>query len=181
MEFVYSELKAAHAAAHLLRLHDGRLNYTALIKLLYLADRKALIESGAPITRSSLCSMDNGMVLSNVYDSIRFATEDQPWRKFVSAPDGYDVTLRDATSELDELSEYDLKVLNEINSEFGGRPWGELARYTHNLPEYEDPKGSSVIIDHEKLLVKANVPDEYIKEIAGNAEAQRIVQYLRPA
>ena len=155
MEFVYSELKAAHAAAYLLRLHGGRLNYTALIKLLYLADRKALLESGVPITRSSLCSMDNGMVLSNVYDSIRFATEGQPWRKFISAPDGYDVSLSDATSELDE---YDVKVLNEINNQFGGRPWHELAKFTHDLPEYEDPKGSRVIIDHEKILVKESLP-----------------------
>ncbi len=181
MEFAYNERKAAHAAAHLLRLHGGTPNYTSLIKFLYLADRKALLGSGIPITRSSLCSMDQGMVLSDVYDSIRFAAEGQPWRQFISAPEGYAVSLCDTTSALDELSEYDIQVLNEINSQFGNWTWQRLAKYTHDLPEYEDPKGSSLTIDHEKILSKENVPDEYIKEIADNVEAQRIAQRLGPA
>ena len=49
MEFFFDERKAAQAASVLLERHGGSMPYIKLIKLLYLADREALIESGLPI------------------------------------------------------------------------------------------------------------------------------------
>ena len=47
------------------RLHA---DYIKLIKLLYLADRAALIETGSPITGDRYVSMKFGPVLSNVFE-----------------------------------------------------------------------------------------------------------------
>ena len=48
MEFFFDERRAAQAASLLLERRAGRMPYIKLIKLLYLADREALIETGRP-------------------------------------------------------------------------------------------------------------------------------------
>jgi uncharacterized phage-associated protein len=57
VRFPFDERKAAQAAAYLLKKHDGRLNFMKLIKLLYLADRKSLLENGKPITGDRMLAM----------------------------------------------------------------------------------------------------------------------------
>ncbi len=55
----------------LLKLNHYCLNYTKLIKLLYLADREALIKWDITITKDRYSSLDNGIVLSDLYDLIK--------------------------------------------------------------------------------------------------------------
>src|SRR4051812_9596906 len=53
MRISFNEQKATQAAARLLELRGGRISYLKLIKLLYLADREALLQWGRPITTDS--------------------------------------------------------------------------------------------------------------------------------
>ena len=71
MEFFFDERKAAQAASVLLDRHEGRMPYIKLLKLLYLADREALIETGLPITGDRFVSLKFGPVLSRVLDLIK--------------------------------------------------------------------------------------------------------------
>ena len=64
----FNEKKATQAAAHLLKLRGGKMSYMKLIKLLYLADREAILAWGRPITTDGYASMDRGPVLSRVLD-----------------------------------------------------------------------------------------------------------------
>src|SRR5207249_3792384 len=64
----FNERKATQAAAHLLRLRGGSMSYLKLIKLLYLADREALLRWGRPISTDCYMAMDRGPVLSRVLD-----------------------------------------------------------------------------------------------------------------
>ena len=96
MTLLFNETKATQAAARLLTLRGGIMSYVKLIKLLYLADREALIRWGRPITTDRYVSLDNGPVVSRIYDLIR----DEPppnsfpiWRKFISDPENYEVRL----------------------------------------------------------------------------------------
>ena len=50
MMLLFNEAKATQAAARLLFLRGGTMSYVKLIKLLYLADREALIRWGRPVT-----------------------------------------------------------------------------------------------------------------------------------
>ena len=50
------------------------MSYMKLIKLLYLADREALLRWGRPITFDAYVSMDRGPVLSSVLDLINGGT-----------------------------------------------------------------------------------------------------------
>ena len=66
VEFIFDERKAAQAAAHLLRRHGSSMPYIKLIKLLYLADRQSLIETGYTITGDQLVAMSDGPALNRV-------------------------------------------------------------------------------------------------------------------
>src|ERR1022692_3131806 len=96
MKLLFNEAKATQAATQFLRLRGGRISYIKLIKLLYLADREALIRWGRPITTDCYVSMDVGPVVSRIYDLIR--NEPSPnsvkiWSKFISDPEDYEVDL----------------------------------------------------------------------------------------
>lgn len=171
MRFHLNERKAAQAAAHLLRRHGGRLPYMSLIKLLYLADRRALIETGTPITGDRMVSMPYGPVLSHVLDLISHGPRDgSPWFRYVSEPEGYDVALRAADPESDALSRYDLEVLDAVDEQHGHLDRWALVAYCHTLPEWKDPEGSSITIDPEDILRTADVPEDEIRQIAAGAK-----------
>lgn len=172
MRFAFNEEKAAAAAARLLELNKGPMEYIKLIKLLYLADRRSLIETGYPITGDAMVSMDHGPVLSRVYDSLNFAGDDGPWQRHVSAPENYAVRLLAPTDGM-PVSEYEEEVLREVFSAYGHLLWPRLVELMHELPEWQDPHGSSWPIDARIILREAGKSDEEIEQVASQAEAVR--------
>lgn len=180
MRFPFNEEKVAQAAAYLIVRHNGRLNYMVLIKLLYLADRKALIESGMPITGDQPVSMPHGPVLSVVLDLINMGREDGSavWYDYISEPINYNVALIEQEPSRDELSDYELSILESIDDRFGGLDkWG-LRDLTHSLPEWSDPHGSSVPIRFEDILQAANKSPDEIERIASDAQELQFFKAL---
>lgn len=173
IKFPFSERKAAQSAAYLVHLHGGSMNYMALIKLLYLADRRALIERGLPITGDYMVSMPQGPVLSRVLDLINMGKPELPtsWFEYLSEPRAYNVrsvvSVTDKTAE--ELSPYELRLLREIHAAYGHLDRFKLRDLTHTLPEWTDPRGSSYPIPPEDILRAANKSEEEIERIAGDA------------
>lgn len=166
MQFVFDERKAAQAAAYLLRLHGGPMPYIKLIKLLYLVDRRTFVETGYPTTGDRFVAMPHGPVLSRVLDLITWGRReaDSPWSTYVSQPMNYCVMAIGPPDE-GRLSEYDRTTIDAILDEFGAMdPW-ELVDYTHTLPEWSDPGGSSVGIDPRVILRNAGCSDEAIAAI----------------
>jgi hypothetical protein len=180
MRFVFNEKKAAQAAAYLIQRHQGRINYTVLVKLLYLADRKALVDCGQPITGDAMVSMPHGTVLSGVLDCINAGgmVDGSPWAMAISPPDGYDVTLRDNPGT-DELSEYELDALREIDGQYGKLNWQQLRQVTHDLPEWTDPSGSSLKIAPERILRAEGKSPEQIEALTQEAEELWFIDRLR--
>src|SRR6266498_4606701 len=102
----FNEKRAVEAAARLLKLRGGRMSYLKLIKMLYFLDREALLKWGRPVTTDRYVSMDNGPVVSRIYDLIREEPApgtDPIWRHYISAPQEWEVVLL-AEPETDELS-----------------------------------------------------------------------------
>ena len=172
MRFRFNEKKAAQAAAFLLSRHQGRMNYTVLLKLLYLADRKALIERGLPITGDAMVSMPNGTALTTVCDLLRdeVTGHERIWFKFVSPPQGYDVSAA-GNQDIDELSQYELDVLEIVDRERGHLNWLQIVDYTHALPEWDNPGRSSKPILPERILQLAGISEEEISRLGEEAEA----------
>ncbi|MDB5855602.1 MAG: hypothetical protein JWR22_3643 [Herminiimonas sp.] len=161
MQNLYSERKAAQAAAYFLFRARGRLSVLKLMKLLYLAERKSYELYGEPMIGDTLVSMEHGPVLSRTLNKINGMTPSEPngWDKWISDREGHAVALRDSSlirspeEDLLELSGADTDVLNEIWTSFGHFDQYELRDYTHDqCPEWVDPHGSSFPIHLNRLL-----------------------------
>src|ERR1022692_4727051 len=145
MKLLFNEAKATQAATQFLRLRGGRISYIKLIKLLYLADREALIRWGRPITTDCYVSMDVGPVVSRIYDLIR--NEPSPnsvkiWSKFISDPEDYEVRLLGDPGS-GELSPAEEKLIDEVFRLHGQDSRWAIVDYTYSLPEWTHPDGPS--------------------------------------
>lgn len=182
MNLQYHQERATQAAARLLARRGGRMSYLKLLKLLYLADRRALLAHGRPITFDRYVSMAHGPVLSQTYDLI--VAEEEPgapsyWRRYISEPEHYEVALR-GEAPRDALSPVQERILDDVFDEFGHMGRWELVRLTHTLPEWEDPHGSSRPIAIRDVLRGADVDEaeaEAIEdELSGEDALERLLQ-----
>ena len=167
----FREDKVTQAAAVFLRLRGGAMSYMKLLKLLYLADREALLRWGRPITCDAYVSMRNGPVLSRTYDLISEGVPPEcpsPWRQCISPPESYSVRLlQDCSTDL--LSDAEEGLLNEIFQRFGGWDRWKLVDYCHTLPEWTDPGDSALPIGYAEVLKAAGKTE---------AEAAAIIEEL---
>lgn len=171
MRFAFDEERAAEAATRLLALAGGELPHLTLIKLLYLADRQALIEYGQPITGDKMVSMEHGPVLSAVLDRLNGVRRDGPWASSVSAPADYTVHALRAPQHNGPLSNNEIAILGAIYDRWGGMDKWDLVAACHQLPEWRDPDGSSLPIDPVTILRSTGKSDEEIEVLVDDAEA----------
>ncbi len=157
----FREDKTTQAAARLLRLKKGRIPYLSLIKLLYFADRRALAALGHPISSDLFVSMPHGPVLSRTYDLIVGETDPEPtyWRQHISEPENYEVFLTQDPGN-DSLSPAEESVLDLVFREFGHLSKWSLKDRAHELPEYEDPHGSSIPIRLRDILKAQGISED---------------------
>ena len=164
MNLRYRQERTTQAAAHLLKLRGGRMSYMKLLKLLYLADRGALLSHGRPITYDRYVSMDHGPVLSQTYNlMVAEQSPDQPlvyWRQFISEPERYEVQLLTDTPPDGELSRAQIGVLDDVFNEFGAMNRWQIVEFVHTLPEWEDPQGSSIPIALRDVLRGGEMEDD---------------------
>lgn len=144
-----------------------RINYTKLIKLLYLADRQALAETGTSITGDTYYAMANGPVLSTLYDLIRGKGSDDMkimWNS-VFAKDGYDIYALSENISYGELSEYEEKVLDDIDEKYHNMTYTKMINLVHNkeiCPEWNKPVNGAKLIKPESILLFSGWSDEDI-------------------
>ncbi len=146
----------------------------ALIKILYLADRKALVERGRPITGDAMVCMPYGPVLSRIYDDSKSpeAIQNEHWRASFKARENNVVSLRDSNPPTDELSEFERHVLKEAHRNYGHYGFGELRKIVDRLPEYVDPQGSSLRIDPAAILKEEGWSEEEIEDARMSAREE---------
>jgi uncharacterized phage-associated protein len=174
-KLVFREDRATQAAAFLLKLNKKRIGfpvmrYIKLIKLMYLADREALLCLGHLITYDRLVSMDNGPVLSRVLDLIKGKVSGEYWRQHISRWLPYWVILTSDPST-DHLSVAEEKILLDVFRRFGHLGWRKLIDLTHRLPEWKDPHGSALTIEPREVLISQDVSAEEADEIVADMVA----------
>ncbi len=179
--------KTTQAAALLLKRAGGTMNHLVLVKLIYMADRQALLGWGRPITFDAYVSMQYGPVVSRTLDLINGQThpgQTTYWSRYISDRERNTVSLLHPEEETpaDELSEAEERLLNRIFDEFGGMgPW-ELVELTHEFGEWEDPGGGAIGIEVRDILRAGDkTPIEVAaieEELAALAQADR---FRRPS
>ena len=104
----------------------------------------------------------------------------QLWIGPKPAPTKFMDSWKNKNPDFGELSEYELNVLKHVHDKHGHLgPW-EISKLTHDLPEYEDPHGSSFPIDPNTILRAEGKSDPEIERINHSAEeAYQFDRFLR--
>jgi hypothetical protein len=178
----YREDKAIEVASRLLSKEGGKMNYTKLIKLMYLIERDALLRWGFPVTCDDYYSLDCGPILSNTLDNITGSTYcDHPskdWESHIVRDDQYHVRLK-ASSPEKKLSRAEIKLIDDIYDKYGQMTWRELIEWSHdkkNIPEWENPKGSRLPISIKAILKEAQFPDDEVDNILEEIETSQSIR-----
>ena len=159
---------------YMVKKNDYSLNYTKLIKMLYIADKEALKSSIQTITGDSYVSMDNGPVLSKLYDLImgkyRKGDAQSLWNsRFIR--DGYNLIAAIEKIPHSELSSFEMQTLDQIYNHFEKYSLGQLIDYVHKFPEWKDPSGSSIPIMPQEILESVGRTNEEIEWILAETNA----------
>lgn len=176
----FNERKATEAAARFLKLRGNRMSYLKLIKLLYLLDREALLRWGRPVTTDRYVSMDNGPVVSRIYELIKeepAPDEDSFWRRHIVPAENWEVALQ-AEPEIQELSPAEIALIDEIFGIYGAKGRWELVRMSHGLPEWQDPNGSAIPIQYRDILRAGNKTEAEIAAIEAELEAVAVAEAM---
>lgn len=174
MPFRFNQKKTTQAVALLLGLSENRSSkYMRLLKLLYIADRESLQETGRPITGDRFFAMEQGPVLSELLDLIKGnSLGHAEWSQFI-ARQGYHVELINDPGD-DELCRYEEQKLREVWQRYKGFNEWHMVNETHKLPEWQknDPGKSSKPIPLSDVL-EALGKSEHLHHIYQDARQSR--------
>lgn len=174
----FDERKATQVAARFLAAAGGTLPYMSLLKLMYFTDREALLQWGAPVTNDSYYSMDHGPILSRVKDMIVEERIDRGfWGRHISSPKNYRITL-EAQPGGDRLSKAEESLIDKVYAENGHLNQWQLSRISHDLPEWEDPEGTSLPIEIEDILAAGGFARKERETIVRELKGLRKMQAL---
>lgn len=171
----FREDKATDMACRFLKRAGNTMSYFKLIKLMYIAERTALLQWGRSITFDRFVSMPRGPVLSRTYDLIMeepLPNDESIFHKCISPPNEYKVALienpfPDKESPL-SLSEIDL--IDQVYDNYGDMDKWKVGEVTHDFPEWEDPDGSSQTIQIETIFQSNGMPEPDVEAILSEIE-----------
>jgi uncharacterized phage-associated protein len=186
IRFKFDERKAVQAAGRLISQGGGEMNYMALLKLLYLIDREALLRWGKPITGDKIVAMKRGPVLSRIFDLVSQKKQDHPkcaWHNLIPRPAPYVYTVRfSGVPDTSVLSEAELALIDEVFAQHRNKTDDQLVELTHKLPEWRNPGKTSVPIPFETILKVGKKSAGEIEAIASEAAADEFLdRALAPA
>jgi uncharacterized phage-associated protein len=169
---MFKAQKAVEAAGVLLRAEHGSMSYLRLLKLLYIADRESLKESGRPIVGGAVVAMDRGPLHSAVYDLVKGERwDEQVWSQFVEKHD-YQVRLKTHPG-VGSLCRYEIGKLNEVAQRYAHQDDWELVELTHEFDEWKQHyrDGTSSRIPWEDILAAIGRGED-AEALAGEAAVE---------
>ncbi len=168
MNFVFDIRKAVAATGYVCGLNGGSLDVLHLMKMLYWADRTALLNWQRTVTGDKFYSMKNGPILSRIYDLMcgKIPGPDRSlWTAIFNQREGNVISLR-TEPDHGPLSRREMAVLEEAFTKFRDVPAGKLVSFLHNvLPEWKDPGDSSAPIDPREILSAGGFNEQQISDI----------------
>lgn len=179
MSFLFDIDKAIQASAAFLRqAKDRRMTRLELLKLLYIADRESLRETGAPVTGDSAYAMKNGPVLTTIYDLVKSngeAAQQSKWDTFLRSTGPRNVELIEDPGE-GQLCEYESELISRIFQKYGSLG-ARLSDLTHEFEEYDRNKVSSSrqAIPLSHILAGVGNPITYEEAIEQRVEEEYFV------
>lgn len=180
VSFKYNVEKVIEATQLLLKLGGNQIEYTRIIKLLYLADREALNDWGRSITTDIYFSMKHGVVISRTLNLIKKqdpnAIDSEIWNKYIEPTDEYDIKIKEE-KRICKLSKREVALLENIHAKYKDIPtWGEegLIEIIHQLPEWDkkaELMNTSIPLSLKSLFTHLNKNEQEIDEVLSEIKA----------
>lgn len=176
--FTFNTRKATQAAAIILRELGGTVDYYPLLKLLYIADRNSLRDTGAPITGARPVAMRQGPLPSEVYACVTGDHGDcEFWNAHIQKQ-GYAMTVR-TDPGTDQLCKYEIAALKQVAQKFGHLHPAEIGKITHRYAEYRNHPvqvGRKFIPIRDVLdaVGRSEQADEIIRDAKDSAAIRRM-------
>jgi len=171
MNFPVNPQKATEAYCRLLEQEGGRADHLRLAKLIYVADRKSLIERGIPIVGGTYYSMAKGPMIS---ETTNFALRQNApgWKEHISVRYGNEIKLLKPT-KISSLSDSEIQILDSVVEDHRERTTEELVEWCHkNCPEYKEVAPHKRLpISVEKLLAAGKKSERQIAAVVNRASA----------
>jgi uncharacterized phage-associated protein len=182
MYFRFGTRKMVEAIAALVRSCDAcsppHMSGLRLLKLLYIADRESLQETGSPIVGTKPVAMDYGPVHSEAYDLIKGSRwGEEVWSESIRR-DGREVVLVKDPGVL-ALSRYEIDQLAETARRYRDMEDWDLVALTHTFAEWKRNyhAGTSTPIPMEDII-DAVGRSEDAEDILREAEETRALNRL---
>jgi uncharacterized phage-associated protein len=181
------EVKATQAAAFFLRSAQGQniTKYRKLVRLMYLADREALVRLGNKITHGRHCSLPDGPVISEVNDLLTDSDYAHKYQEQGYWSEHIICTRENGVSLLHDpgtgrLAASHIAILECVVGKYGELSDDELGKITHLLPEYDQPEGKWRVstIEPAKTLRNGAFTAEQAEGIARENEAYDFFRQL---
>jgi uncharacterized phage-associated protein len=153
MHFRFHFEKTLQAAGVLLGFAKDRMEYMRLLKLLYIADRELLAETGRTITGDHVVAMKHGPVLSRVYDIIKGeSARSSEWAEYIRT-DHKDIERRQ-TIKRDLLTRAEVEKLLEVSERHADDTVWDICDKTHDFEEWKKTytPGTSIPIPWDEVL-----------------------------
>ncbi|WP_308512965.1 Panacea domain-containing protein [uncultured Turicimonas sp.] len=138
---------AEHIVGYFLWKAGGTMSYLKLLKLVYLADRKALLETGKTLTGDSYSAMKLGPVPSFTYNYLKQDMFLPDWIEHKK----FDTRLKKEVDSKDPLETFELlspiaqDILESIWEKYGKIDKYNLSKLTRTIcPEWEKCKDDSI-------------------------------------
>ena len=173
MSLTFNEKKATQAAGRLLEHGGRRMPAMKLIRLLYLADRAAILRWGRSITTDCFVFLKHGPLLGHVLALV--AEGDDPrhepsfWHSAITRPQDGELGLR-AALDPQQLSNGELQLLDEIARLYGAKSSWELADLTRALPEWREPPGGALAFGAQDILAAHEQAQRHVPAAEGEPE-----------
>lgn len=170
VNFPVNDRKATDAVARLIEMSGADVDYLRISKLMYLADRKAILERGIPIVGGHYFSMWKGPAISEVMNFVKCRNAPR-WKEVISHLRGHALNLL-TRSKYESLSAPEVAILDEVVKTHFLCSTEDLVEWCHqNCPEYENVGWfRRRPIEIERILSSEGKSSAQISTIAKRAE-----------
>jgi len=154
---MYKVRKVAQMAAYFLYRAGGSMHHAKLMKLMYLADRRALATYRFPISDDSYLSMKRGPALEKVLDlfeGIANSADQAEWDLWICKKDdegNLKLTRELKDSDFNLFAYQEMVTMAKVYDYFGAWDWEDLVDYTYDLKEWDGPGEDSEDTERKPL------------------------------
>jgi uncharacterized phage-associated protein len=147
-------MKAMQAASVVALSEGRRIGKLRLLKLLYIADRRSLRETGRPLLGCKAVAMDHGPLHSDVLKALdNLHPKSHEWARHFEQQSKRDFVLK-SPADNNALSRYEIELLQDVVAQHEQIDDWHLSELTHDFEEWKKhwQQGTSRTIPLEDII-----------------------------